>query len=275
MKVLAITNRKGGVGKSTMATHLSAGLATLGFRVGLVDTDSQGHCALMLGMLEENGLFNVLVEKQSLTEAVRLVPAEHYSVADQPSRGALYLLPSGDRTFKIPYELSEDESFTFLETTEAMAEQFALDVVVVDTNPTMNKLDGVIYLAVDGHIYVTECEQLSFDGIQKAIEQLKRFAVQRQRYLHRDTRVLGIVPNKFDQRTHLHRYNIAQLAEAYPGLVLPPVIKRIAWAAATQAHELIYTFAPGGQEAHDAWQFVDWTRRILEAWVAETSSAQR
>lgn len=280
MKVLAITNRKGGVGKSTMATHLSAGLATLGHRVGLVDTDSQGHCSLMLNMLDEeglpeNGLFNLLIEKQALESVVRPVPAAHYSTPDHPGQGELFLIPSGEKTYRIPSELSEVEGFLFLKTMEMFAAQYTLDVIIVDTNPTMNKMDGMVYLGVDGHIYVTECEHLSFDGLQKAVNQLTGFLEHRRNYLGRDTRLLGIIPNKFDQRTHLHRRNLTALAEAYPGLVLSPVIKRIIWAAATQAYELVYTFAPGGQEAADAWQIVEWTRRKLEAWEAEASSEKR
>lgn len=270
-KIIAVTNRKGGVGKTTMLTHVAAGLATMGYRVGVIDTDSQGHAGFMLKMPDENGLFEALIEKAPLEEVVRLVPPEHYSTPDQPARGSLYLLPSSDKTYKIPFELAPDESFLFLQRIEDMVEQFTLDVVLIDTNPTMTMFDGAVYLAADGYIYVTECERLSFDGINKAIDQMERARSSRKRYLGRDSRILGIIPNKMRARTHVHRYNIAKLGERYPGLVWSPVILGTIWTEASNLQELVYTYAPGGDEAANAWRLVGETEKAIAAWEASTN----
>ncbi|NJK31913.1 MAG: AAA family ATPase [Deltaproteobacteria bacterium] len=85
-----MTNRKGGVGKSTISTHLAAGMAARGWNVAIVDTDSQGHASLMLGMDEENGLFRLMIDKAPFEEVLRFVPPEHYSPMDNPSRGNLF-----------------------------------------------------------------------------------------------------------------------------------------------------------------------------------------
>ncbi len=177
MITIAVVNRKGGVGKTTTAVHLAVGLATLGVRVGVIDTDSQGHAALMLGMPEENGLFDVLIENKPLADCVRLVPPENYSTADNPSKGALYLLPGAEKTFKIPHELDETKSFAFVELVDNFATLYNLDAIVIDTNPTMSKLNGAVWLATDAYLYVVECERLSFAGLIKAINQLKGFAL--------------------------------------------------------------------------------------------------
>jgi chromosome partitioning protein len=269
MKIIAVTNRKGGVGKSTVSTHVAAGLATHGFNVGLVDTDSQGHASLMLQMPDENGLYDALIAKRPLQEIVRLVPTEHYSTPDHPSTGNLYLLPSSDRTYKIPFELQQEESFLFLETMEEMGELYRLDVIIIDTNPTLNLFDGAVYLAADGYIYVTECERMALDGVQSAIEQMHRFSKRRQKYLGRESRILGIVPNKFRAKTNAHRDNITWLAEKYPGLVWNPVILRTVWVEAANYQELIYTFAPTGQETRDAWNMVERAKGTLLAWQQE------
>ena len=271
-QIIAVTNRKGGVGKSTMATTLSAGLATRGARVGLVDTDSQGHAGLMLGMKDENGLFNAMIEKQPLEQVVRVVSTESYSTPDLPSVGALYLLPSSDRTFQIPHMLKQEEAFLFLETMEQMIDLYKLDVVVIDTNPTLSMLDGSIFLAADAYLYVTECEMLAFDGVQSAITQMQRFGVQREKYLGRKSHILGIVPNKMRPKTRLHRHNIRMLAEAFPGLVWSPITLGTIWSEATNAHELIYTYAPSGQEAEDAWKMVARTEEALASWYPATQS---
>lgn len=272
MKIIAVTNRKGGVGKSTISTHLAAGMAARGWNVAIVDTDSQGHASLMLGMEEENGLFRLMIDKAPFEEVLRFVPPEHYSPMDNPSKGNLFLLPSSDRTYQIPYMLKPDESFLFLQLMEDMAARFQLDAIIIDTNPTMSLFDGAIYLAADGYVYVTECERLSFDGISKAIDQMDRFGAQRRQYLGRESRIVGIVPNKLRADTRNHRHNIMKLAEAFPGLVWSPVPLRTLWTEATNAEELVYTYAPTGQEAQDAWRIVERTMQVITQWQTEEKS---
>lgn len=270
MKIVAVTNRKGGVGKSTMTTHIAAGLAAKGLNVAIVDTDSQGHASLMLGLPDENGLYAALIEKKPLDQVVRLVSPDVYSTADYPSQGNLYLLPSSDFTYKVPYELKQEETFLFLETLETMGEWLNLDAILIDTNPTLSLFDGSVYLAADGYIYVTECERLSIDGVQSAMQQMTGFSRQRRKYLNRDSRILGIVPNKMRPKTMVHRMNITAIADAFPGVVWPPVTLRTAWVESANLQEMIYKYAPTGQEARDAWQLVDRTMEGLK-WQTQNS----
>jgi len=256
-KIIAFTNRKGGVGKSTMSVHTAAGLAARGLRVGLIDTDSQGHVALMLGLPEENGLYDAMIDKKPLDQAVRLVPPEVYTPADRLSQGSLFVLPSSDRTYRIPYMLNPNEMLLFLEMLDQMAEWLQLDVIIIDTNPTLNLFDGVVYLAVDGFVYVTECERLALDGVVSALNQLQNFANQRKRYLNRPSCVLGVLPNKMRADTRLHRHNISKMSDHFGvDFVWNPVILRTVWAEAVNSRELVYTYAPDGYEAKDAWQIV-------------------
>jgi chromosome partitioning protein len=275
MRIIAVTNRKGGVGKSTMATHIAAGLAAMGCNVALVDTDSQGHAGLMLAMPDENGLYAALIEKQPLQDVVRLVAPESYSTPDLPSRGHLYLLPSSDRTYKVPFELRQEESFLFLEKLEEMGQLFALDAIIIDTNPTLSLFDGAVYLAADDYIYVTECERLSLDGVQSAVEQMQTFSRQRRKYLNRESRVMGIIPNKFRANTLIHRENISAIAQHFNTedrkIVWPPVTLRTAWVEAANLQELVYTYAPTGQETRDAWDVVRRTAEAIE-WQTNASA---
>ena len=271
MKIIAVTNRKGGVGKSTMTTHIAAGLALAGLNVGIVDTDSQGHAGLMLGQADENGLYAALIEKRPLEEVVRLVDPARYMPEKFPSEGgALWLLPSSDRTYRIPLELQQDENFLFLETLEQFGALGSLDAILIDTNPTLSLIDGAVWLAADGYLYVTECERLSIDGVQVAIQQMLRSSQQRATYLHRQSHIMGIIPNKMRPNTAVHRMNISAIAQAYPGLVWPPVTLRTAWVEAANLQEMIFRYAPDGQEARDAAALV---AKMMEAlgWQATKS----
>src|SRR6185369_12283590 len=172
MKIIAVTNRKGGVGKSTMTTHIAAGLALAGLNVAIVDTDSQGHAGQMFGLADQNGLYEALILKKPLNEIVQLVPEQRYSRGSAANGGYLFVLPSSDLTYRVPYELQQHETFLFLEKLEELGAWLSLDVILIDTNPTLSLFDGAVYLAADGYIYVTECERLSMDGVQSAIEQM-------------------------------------------------------------------------------------------------------
>ena len=63
--IISIASQKGGVGKTTLATHIAAGLAVKGHRVVLVDSDPQGHATVALGLPKEPGLYDLLVRDAS------------------------------------------------------------------------------------------------------------------------------------------------------------------------------------------------------------------
>lgn len=268
-KIIAVTNRKGGVGKSTMSSHLAAGLAVKGYSVGLVDTDSQGHGGMMLGIRPEDGLFNLLINKTELDDVVRLIPKENYTTPE--TTGQLFLIPSSERTYQIPYMLQQDESFLFLEKMEKFAERGNLDFIVIDTNPSLSLFDGSIYLAADGFVYVTECETMSMQGVKQAFEQMKRFSVQRQKYLRRDTKILGIIPNKFRQKTLIHQRNVDALRNAFGELVWNPVALRTIWTEASNFYQPVFLAAPDSAAAADAMYIVSQAEKGLLQWQAEKS----
>jgi chromosome partitioning protein len=260
--IIDVTNRKGGVGKSTVSVHLAAGLATHGYSIGLVDTDSQGHAGLMLGMPESDGLFDLLINKRPLANCILPVPSEQFSTADIPAQGALYMVPSSVHTYKIPHMLNADESFLFLQKMEEFGNAYSLDAIIVDTAPTMSLFDGSIYLAADAYIYVTEAERMSLDGVVTAVDQMQRFNQQRKQYLGRESSILGIVPNKM-RSTLVHKHNLDALVDQFGDLVWPSLGLRTLWTEASNLNQTVFTYAPSGQEAKDAWAVVKKTEQAL------------
>lgn len=264
MKTIAITNEKGGVGKSTTAMHIAAGLAIHGMRVCVVDTDPQGHAARLVGLAEEDGLYNLLVENADWQDVLRFVPPERYSTPDQPPTGKMFLLPSSTRTSALPV-LVEDP-FLLDERLDELGEGFDFDVCILDTAPTASMFDSSIYYAADAFIYVTVCEALAFDGIRKSLAKIDRFGLRRQRQGQDGNRLLGILPNMFRARTWNHRTNLETLAEAFPGLVWKPVAERTKWTEASNYGLLVFAYAPTSGEALDAWEMVDQAEGAIAAW---------
>lgn len=250
MKVIAIANRKGGVGKTTMSAHIAAGLATQGYKVGLVDTDFQGHSALLLKMTPYDGLHDFLVEKKPLEECVQYVPIENYSVPDNPSKGHLFLLASSDKTPLIAGQLHPEDIDLFHDRLHEFIKRAQLDVVIVDTAPSATELDSNIYLAADAFVFVTEIGKLSFDGLTKLENQVARSKRLRQRMLGKETYLVGIVPNKFRIKTILHRENLDKLKARYgEQIVWNPIPLGITWEESAEMNQTVYIYAPGSVEA--------------------------
>lgn len=269
-RVICVTNRKGGVGKTLIATHLAAGLAAWGLRVGLIDTDSQAHAGIAFDIEGTDGLYNVLIHDQDLASQIVEVPAERFW-SETPAQGRLVLLPGGWNTYRIPHELEQHESFKFMEMVDELVERLGLDVVIIDTNPTMSMFDGAVYMAADGFLYVTECEALAFEGLHAALEQAGNFARTRRRYLNRETRILGIVPNKMRASTLLHRKNIEDLVAVHGrfdrgGLVMHPVMLRTVISEAGNLREPVFVYAPASDESNELLRVVQQVREGIERW---------
>jgi chromosome partitioning protein len=264
MIVISIANMKGGTGKSTVATHVAAGLATRGQKVCVLDTDPQGHAATLLGLPKEDGLYNMIVDKANLTDIVRPVSPDVYTTPDKPPAGGLFLLPSSHKTHVIPF--LEQDPFLFGDRLQEMGDLFGFDTVLIDTAPTASMFDSSVYLATDAFIYVTECEMLSFDGIREGLMQIKRFGKKREDRGERPNRVLGIVPNKVRLSTSNHRNNLEKLNETFPGMVWKPIAQRTIWTEASNYGQLVYAYAPTGGAADDAWTLVDEVEKVIGQW---------
>src|SRR5690349_6791367 len=145
MKVISLINEKGGVGKTTLAAHIAAGLAIRRYRVVLADAAPQGHATLSLGLRKERGLYDLVGRDAPFKDVLRLVPPDVYGIPGAAHKGELYVIPSNAETRNIANTISDpftaDDRLTELED--------LIDIVVFDTSPTPSLLHGAIYLATD------------------------------------------------------------------------------------------------------------------------------
>lgn len=259
--VVAVTNRKGGVGKTTAATHLAGGLAGAhGKRVMLVDADSQGQCALLLGMTEMNGLYELIVNEQLPENVVQTVPPALYEVEGHEGTGALYLLPGSNLTYSITDFIDEQAILRLFRELSAM---YQLDVIIVDTQPSISKMDAALWLAVDYFLYVTTLDRLGVAGLQSAIEQYINFNPNRGAHGLRATQVMGIIPNRVTKGTLVNETVGRELTQVYQHLVWPPVLERTSWQRAAQIGRMVYKYSHS-QAATDCWQMVLRVKGVLD-----------
>jgi chromosome partitioning protein len=266
-QIIAVENQKGGVGKTTIALTLAAGLAAKGLEVVAVDTDAQGSLSKLMGYPDENGLYRAIVEEALLADVMHRVKVERWSgdAANQfYFEGSLYVLPGATDTARIP-SLRPDDIYMMLDLMKGIQEQVQPDVIIVDTSPSLSGLTGALRLALDWLLYVTECEPLALDGLTKALQQMMRQSNKRAEYMGKETRIMGIVPNKLNPKTVLHRELVSQIGKAYGDLVWQPIGDRIDWANATYFRVPVFVSAPRKQAAKDAWCLIDHALEVLNA----------
>lgn len=244
---IAITNRKGGTGKTTVSTHVAAGLAHQGKNVCLIDTDPQGDAATMLGMTPKDDLFNLIVEDREMRDCIREVRPAAYQTPDAPAAGEFFIVSSSARTSMIP-SLIQDP-FKFAAIVNELKSVF--DVVILDTAPTVSMFDGSVYMATDAFVFVTLPHALSYKGLNEGLAQVMQFNDTRKKLGHGESRLIGILPNMVQANTINDRENLSELAENYQHLVWSPLMMRTKLKEASNFGELIYVYEPTSYESNE------------------------
>jgi len=246
---ITLLQEKGGVGKTTLATHLAAGLAIEGQRVILVDADAQANATLAMNVEEQPGLYDLLIRESAFTNVLRRISPEVYT--SEPPKGELLLVPSNIEARNIASMLPD---------VYAVRERFEelngwADVVIIDTPPTPSLFHAAIYMATDAVIYPSTCESLSLAGLEKSIGRLTANATYRAGSGQVPIQAVGIIPTMY-RPTTLHNVNLGHLKEEYGDLVWNPLPQRIIWSEAMQLRQTVFAFAPASDATHEIWEVV-------------------
>lgn len=206
---IVIANQKGGVGKTTSASSLAHGLALRNRRVLLVDFDPQGQCATTLGINQEPGVFNALVNIRSDI---------HQWIRDT-GRSGLDLLP-GDRStataqIVINAENRPIDSIRLL--FKSLGKEY--DYIIFDTAPSVGGIQERAIYAADMVLSPTATEFLSMNGLAQMIEVLNSLRDQH----HWPGKLAGILPTFYDEQTSESNKSLAELKANFSESVLAPI----------------------------------------------------
>jgi chromosome partitioning protein len=239
---LAVFNHKGGTGKTTTSVSLAAGLAARGFRVLLVDTDSQGNVAVSLGVKAEKNLYHVLVMGvRALDAAVTVRPNLDLLISNETLAAAeLYLAGRQNRDRVLRDRLA------------ATFDQY--DVIVVDCSPSLSLLNQNALVVADGIIVPVACDFLSLVGVRQVIKTVKNV----NSLLHHPVQIHGVLPTFYDARARICRDAVDALREHFGERVLPPIRQATRLKEAPAQSKTIFEFAPDSNAAEDYGQVVDW-----------------
>jgi chromosome partitioning protein len=259
MKVITLLNEKGGVGKTTLATHIATGLAIKGYRVILADADPQGHATVALGVNRTPGLYNLLVREESFRDILQPVHSSTYEVPGQKVEGQLYVVPGNHETRAIP--LMTSDGLIVLKRFAELKDY--VDVVIFDTSPTPSLLHASIYMATNAILYPTECEFLSLDGLKMSLQHKDSIQPTRDQWGLAMIDVMGIVPMKYRASTVLHAHNLEALQRHYGEKVWEPLALGTIWGEASQRRRPVFHLAPDSKASEEVWNVVTRVERGL------------
>jgi chromosome partitioning protein len=256
MKRIVIADEKGGVGKTTLATHIAAGLAQIGKKVLLIDADSQGHATIICGHEKQPCFYDLLVRNAPWADVMRLVSPEVYELPLLQGSGTLYVVPSNSETGNIP-----NNSGDMLRLKHRMRElETIFDVVVFDTSPQRTYLHNAIFLAADAVLIPVRLDPLSFDGLVETIGNMQRSYDMRDQLGISPLSFSGIVPTAYNPRYKEEQYNLEELQASYGDLVWEPIAFSALWSRAYREGRMIYGIAPQAKPTH---QITKLTARVL------------
>ncbi len=222
MRVLVVSNQKGGVGKTTTAISLGAALVERGQRVLIVDLDPQANATSGLGVGKSGaGIYSVLLKEQPITDSI-----VHTELAN------LDLVPSGPDMASAEVELVPVMAREFRLRQALRSAAGSYDTVIVDCPPSLGLLTVNGLAAGDGVLVPVQCEYYALEGLAQLIDTID---VVRQR-LNEKLEVLAIVLTMEDRRNRLSIQVAEEVRSHFPKLLAHARIPRTVRLAEAPSH---------------------------------------
>ncbi len=214
VRVVAVANQKGGVGKTTTAVNVAASLAQGGERVLLVDMDPQANASSGLGIDPRrvaSGTYEVLLEGVPIAHAFRRTAVPNLTV-----------VPAGPDLAGAEIELVGREGRETLLRQALEAEKDRFGLVLIDCPPSLGLLTVNALVAAEGVLIPIQCEYYALEGVSQLLNALQRV----KQGLNPELMVLGILLTMFDGRTNLALQVADQVKRAFRGRVLRHAVPR-------------------------------------------------
>lgn len=249
-KVIAITNQKGGVGKTTTAINLGASLAAGDLKILVIDSDPQGNATTGLGIEKGSSastLYDALIGGESLQGAItgtecaglEIVPADKNLVAAN-----LEMVDLAEREYRLRQALAPIRD--------------RYDFILIDCPPALDLLTLNALIAADSVLIPIQCEFFALEGISQLMDTIDRI---RETFSH-PIAIQGILLTMFDDRTNLTRQVADDLKEFFEDEVLSTVIPRsIRLAEAPSYGKPILVYDPRSRGAES---YMKLAKEILE-----------
>src|SRR5436305_3102681 len=216
MKIVAIANQKGGVGKTTTAVNLGAALAELGHCILIIDLDPQANATSSFGLqaVEQTSLYEPLLGGASITE--RIFPTEREGLFIVPSD--LDLAGAEVEIARMPNHLTR-----LAETLQPLHADDTFDFVLLDCPPSLGFLMTNALAAADELLTPIQCEYFALEGLVKIVRLIEQV---RDSGANNRLELGGLIMTMFDARTTLSQQVVADVRKHFGERVYETVIPR-------------------------------------------------
>lgn len=249
-RILAIANRKGGVGKTTTAVNIATAMAAAGKKVLVIDLDPQGNASTSMGVDKKGAQvssYEVLLGTRKLTDAVVWTEIPHFSIVpSSPDLAAaeIELVGMANREFALKRAISRDG--------------INYDYILIDCPPSLSLITVNALAAADGVIIPLQCEFLALEGVADLI---KNINVIKKNFNPKLT-LQGVVLTMYDKRNNLTQMVEDDVRNFFGKKVYNTVIPRNVKISEAPSHGkpvLLYDFKCPGSQA-----YIGLTKEVLK-----------
>ncbi|MBQ9236075.1 MAG: ParA family protein [Alphaproteobacteria bacterium] len=249
-RILAIANRKGGVGKTTTAVNIATAMAAAGKKVLVIDLDPQGNASTSMGVDKKGAMpssYDVLLGAKKLTEAVVWTDVPRFSI-----------VPSSPDLAAAEIELVNVPSREYALKRALQKEGINYDYILIDCPPSLSLITVNALVAADGVIIPLQCEFLALEGIAELIKNINVI----KKNFNPKLMLHGVVLTMYDKRNNLTQMVENDVRDFFGKKVYDTVIPRNVKISEAPSHGkpvLLYDFKCSGSQA-----YIGLTKEVLK-----------
>lgn len=243
MRKIAVFNQKGGVGKTTTAINLAAGLSRNGKKVCLIDLDPQGSVSFWHNLEGKKNLYHIITENEDLDNCITKL-AKNLDVIHCDGR-----LADAES-----FMFEQDNNRTILE--QRFTPGLNYDYVILDCPPSLRLMNQNALFYAREVMIPTSADIMGMDALRKTLKKISEFNTESSQKLM----VSAIVPTLFDKRNKVCKNSLKEMQKEFTSLLVTnPVRMNSKLKEAPKARKSIFNYARKSPGAEDYWKLVKLT----------------